>query len=206
MILCDKIISIHFYIYQKMASLKKIALLLHLLIINSILFAQETTSTPSAQKPPSKNKFSTDRIFIGGDIGLQFGTNTFIQIAPLIGYHLTDEFSAGISTKYIYYSIKDTYYNKSYSTNIYGGGIFTRYNILDDVFLHAEYEGLSMEVPYTPYQNRRRIVSGLFIGGGYRQWFGQNSSLNLMLLYNVIEDKYSPYQNPIIRIGFDIGL
>ncbi len=185
--------------------MKKIALLAHLFFINSILFAQETVPT-AYSPPPANKKFSIDRIFIGGDIGLQFGTNTFIQIAPLIGYHITDEFSAGITTKYIYYSIKDTYYNKSYSTNIYGGGIFTRYNILDDVFLHAEYEGLSMEVPYTPYQNRRRIVSGLFVGGGYRQWFGQNSSLNLMLLYNVIEDKYSPYQNPIIRIGFDIGL
>lgn len=169
-------------------------------------FSQDSTlATPSSQNNTGKKSPSLDRFFTGGDLGVQFGTQTYILIAPLLGYRITDDFSAGLAGKYIYYNTGDRYSNYSYKTNIYGGGFFLRYNIFDDFFLHGEFESLSMEVPYTPYQTRRRLVSGLFLGGGYRQWLGNYSSLNLMLLYNVAEEKYSPYQNPIIRIGFDIG-
>jgi hypothetical protein len=165
-----------------------------------------TTAPPLRTRSTEKQSFDWDKVYTGGDFGLQFGTNTFVQVAPLIGYHITDELSAGLTAKYIYYSINDPSINYNFHSNIYGGGFFTRYNILEDVFLHAEYETLSREVPFTPYENRRRLVSGCFLGGGYRQWIGEYSSINLMLLYDVIEDQYSPYQNPIIRVGFDFGL
>ena len=73
-------------------------------------------------------------------------------------------------------------------------------------FLHGEYEALSLEVPVSPYEMNRRIVSALFLGGGYRQFFGSYSSMNIMILFDAIQDQYSPYQNPIFRIGFDFGL
>lgn len=165
------------------------------------------TSSPSNFQNENSNKSSfTDRLFTGGDVSLQFGNQTYIQIAPLLGYRVTDQFSAGITGKYIYYSYTDSYSAYKYKTNIYGGGVFMRYNVTQELFLHSEYEGLSIEVPFSVYQLKRRIVSALFLGGGYRQFIGESSSLNLMLLYDVIGDQYSPYQNPIIRIGFDFGL
>ncbi len=163
------------------------------------------TSYPNSKKPTKTSPFA-DRLFTGGDIGMQFGSQTFIEVAPILGYRATPELSVGISTKYIYYKVNDVYSNYHYETNTYGGGLFMRYNILEEVFLHGEYEGLSMEVPLSPYETNRRIVSGLFLGGGYRQFIGEYSSLNIMLLFDVIEDQYSPYQNPILRIGFDFGL
>ena len=194
--------------------MKKVILLSSFFISCLSLIAQDPTSIPSADPTPrsseprspksSASVASENRIFTGGDFGMQFGSQTYIQIAPLIGYRLTEDFSAGITGKYIYYNLKNSNYN--YKTNIYGGGIFTRYNILEEIFLHAEFEALSLEVPTSVYEINRRIVSGLFLGAGYRQFIGEFSSLNLMILFDVIEDKYSPYQNPQIRIGFDFGL
>jgi len=161
------------------------------------------TTMPSQKKRTDASPFS-DRLFTGGDIGMQFGSQTYIQVAPLLGYRANRELSFGVTGKYIYY--KDNYVPNGYETNTYGGGIFTRYDIMEEVFLHGEYEALSMEVPYSAYEMHRRIVSGLFLGGGYRQFFGNYSSMNLMILWDFIGDLYSPYVNPIFRIGFDVGL
>ncbi|MBK9045856.1 MAG: hypothetical protein IPL74_03855 [Bacteroidetes bacterium] len=45
----------------------------------------------------------------------------------------------------------------------------------------------------------------MLVGGGYAQEIGANASLVLMLLWNLTEEQYSPYQNPIIRIGINAG-
>ena len=180
------------------------------------LQAQDPAPEPSPEPTPRENEPQArsnsrssafeNRFFTGGDFGLQFGSQTYIQIAPMVGYRVTEQFSTGVTAKYIYYSIKDDNAGFDYKTNIYGGGIFTRYNVLEEIFLHAEFEALSMEVPISVYEINRRIVSGLFLGAGYRQFIGDYSSLNLMILFDVIEDKYSPYTNPQIRIGIDFGL
>lgn len=197
----------------------KKALLLSIFFISSLnLIAQDPSTDPGTgtepaprttypnSKNPANTSHFTDRLFTGGDIGMQFGSQTYVQIAPLLGYRATPDFSLGITAKYIYYNINDNYSNYHYETNTYGGGLFMRYNVMEAVFLHAEYEALSLEVPVSPYEMNRRIVSGLFLGGGYRQFFGSYSSMNIMILFDVIEDQYSPYQNPILRIGFDFGL
>jgi hypothetical protein len=51
---------------------------------------------------------------------------------------------------------------------------------------------------------RDNIVSVL-AGGGYAQPIGERSALVMMLLWNFTEDQYSPYENPIFRIGFNAG-
>lgn len=203
--------SIDLYIYKKKHV--KNSFLLSVFFISCLTIQAQDPSqepTPRESEPPARSSSGSggfgNRFFTGGDFGLQFGSSTYIQIAPLLGYRITEQFSAGITGKYIYYSLKDDYAGFDYKTNIYGGGLFTRYNVLEELFLHAEFEALSMEVPLSVYETNRRIVSGLFLGAGYRQFIGDHSSLNLMLLFDVIEDKYSPYTNPQIRIGFDFGL
>lgn len=89
---------------------------------------------------------------------------TYIQIAPLLGYRITEQFSAGITGKYIYYSLKDDYAGFDYKTNIYGRRIIHSVTTSQELFLHAEFEALSMEVPLSVYETNRRIVSGLFTG------------------------------------------
>ncbi len=168
--------------------------------------AQDIPSRNQAHINPPKENF-WDRVYTGGGIGLQFGSQTFVNISPLIGYRLTEKFSMGVSATYLYYRYKDYNPAYSYSSNTYGGSVFSRYLIFENLFAHVEYELLRLEVR----DNVSRLlgskdVTSVLVGGGYRQMLGDRSSINLMLLYNLNETTYSPYQNPIIRISFGIGI
>ncbi len=145
------------------------------------------------------------RVFFGGNLGLQLGTITSIEVSPLMGYRLTERWIAGVGITYMYY--EDKRYSPTYSTNIYGGRLFTRYYLFGDFFAHAEYELLSYEqMTYLSWEKTRRNVSSYLIGGGYRQWLGASAAVNLMVLFNLNDTEYSVYNNPIFRIGFEFGL
>ena len=149
---------------------------------------------PLEQKlPPPK---LTDHLFWGGEIGLQFGTITFINISPLIGYKITKYLSIGAGPKYLYYKYKDP--ALVYTTSMYGGRVFTRYNITQTIFAHAEYEVLNLET----YFKQRQNVESIFIGGGFRQRIGEKAYLAVYGLWNIRQSIYSPYTNPLIRMEF----
>jgi hypothetical protein len=159
-------------------------------------------------QPPQEGERFWDKVFFGGNFGLQFGDQTVVDVNPLVGYRLTEKLSVGFTVTYVYYRFKDPYnYFPSYSSNIYGGSLFTRYFLLENIFAHVEGEMLNLEVPnYFLNRYERENVFGFYVGGGYRQPLGDRSSLNILLLYNLNEDRNSPYQNPIIRIGFGFGI
>ncbi|MBK6837470.1 MAG: hypothetical protein IPG90_03610 [Bacteroidetes bacterium] len=182
--------------------MKKInfSLVLLCIFMNTLANAQESPPPTPMAGPPEKSSFWSN-VFTGGNLGLQFGSQTIVELAPILGYKFSDNFAAGVGIKYLYY--KDNYYH--YSTDIYGGSVFVRRMILENLFAHAEVEVLNMEVPGL-YKLVRRDVTSVFLGGGYRQMIGESSSINILLLYNVNESRYSPYRNPVVRIGFGIGI
>ncbi len=159
----------------------------------------------TANNAISQRSFGS-RVFVGGNLGLQFGNPTLIDISPLIGYRLTEEVDAGVSLTYKYYSGSYNYSTgkQEFNTNIFGGGIFSRYNFTEYLFAHGEIEYLNfdMEDNYNGIIENRNIgVTSIFVGGGIKQSFA-----TIMLLYNLNETVNSPYTNPIIRIGFTFGL
>ena len=164
----------------------------------SVSEAQDSTMLPK-HKP--KNKFK-DKIFTGGNLGFQFGKETFAEISPLIGYKFTDKIAAGIGVTYQYYHYTDRYYD--IKTNVYGGRVFGRYMVTQNLFAHVEYEYLNLEA--FDFQRRRVDVNSVLAGAGYIQHIGPNSSVVAMILYNFTESVYTPYSNPIIRIGFNLGI
>jgi len=149
---------------------------------------------------------SRSRIFTGGNLGLQFGTITFVDISPLVGYWFTDQLAGGIGATYMYY--KDDRYSPSYKTDVYGGRVFGRYYPIDFLFGHAEYEILSYKaIAYNfPYTSERINSTNILVGGGYEQQLGEYSTFSIMVLWNLNDKPNSIYTNPIIRAGFNIGL
>ncbi len=153
-----------------------------------------------------KNPFK-DKLYTGGGLGLQIGDYTLIQVSPILGYNITENLSVGIGATYQYTKYRQ--YNYDFVSNMYGGSIFGRYIIWRSIFAYAEDELLNIE--YREQVNniiykKRTNVNSLFVGGGVRQLVGENSAMVLMLLWNLNETPYTPYNNPIIRIGFEIGL
>jgi hypothetical protein len=143
----------------------------------------------------------SERIYFGGNFGIQFGTVTLINVSPAVGYRITNRFSAGPGITYMYY--RENFAGFVYQTSIYGGRLFARYDILENVFLHSEYEILNLD----RFDLKERInVTNILVGGGYRQHLGGRTYLHLLSLWNINDSVDSPYQNPIIRMGVNIGL
>lgn len=188
-----------------------------ILVLSSFCsFAQEDQQNPPSNYLNNNDSHPStplrDRFFFGGNLGLQFGSATYIDISPLVGYKITPKLHAGVGVTYIYYKVKDTYYNYAYETSIYGGRVFGRYYILDNLFAHTEVEVLNMEVPEAnivsgtnSYDYVRTNITSVMVGGGYAQPIGSNAAITLMVLWNLTEQQYSPYTNPIFRVGFSLG-
>ena len=166
--------------------------------------SQDDNFSSTVSNKKWKDNFQ-NRIFYGGNLGLQFGTVTMIDISPMIGYKLTDKLTPGIGFTYQYMNDRD--YSDS-KFNIYGGRIFLRYYFFEKYFSHAEYEHLSYR---TDNYNSRGIeeqigVDNILIGGGLRERVSDHIWINLTVLWNINESVYSLYSNPIIRGGFLFNL
>jgi hypothetical protein len=177
-----------------------------LVSLTIILFLQSAQAQIEEGNVETKSDFKS-HLFFGGGFGLQFGSVTLIELSPLVGYKITPKLGIGLSTTYKYYSYNNSYYTSSrLENNVYGGSIFARYMILENIFAHAEYESLFYNIKVSGYATERKQFNSVLVGGGYRQQVGENSAMNLMVLWNLNDTQDSPYTNPVIRIGFTIGM
>lgn len=178
-----------------------VLLILMGLLTNKTAFCQyyggENTTKPSF----------ASHLFFGGGLGLQFGSMTLIEVSPLVGYKVTPKFSIGISPTYKYYHYND-YYGPSmdFKTNVFGGSIFSRYVIWENLFAHVEFETLAYNTEVPGYPVTREQYNSFFVGGGYNQPIGGNSAMYILALWNLNDTPDSPYVNPVIRVGFSVGL
>lgn len=133
-----------------------------------------------------------ERSYVGGDVGLNFyNRNSYLNISPFYGYYLTNNLSAGAGLKYQFYSN-----GTGFRDHMYGGSLFSRYDIGQRFFLHAEIETVNTVNRFDPfagnYGERLWIPMGL-LGAGYKYGLG-NSFAQILLLYDVIDNRNSPYR------------
>ena len=170
-------------------------------------------ATGYSQKVKGDTPPLRERIFFGGDFGLQFGTITNIDIAPIVGLWVLPRVAVAAGPEYTYYAIKNIG-----STSIYGGRVYTQLVLIQDInniipagihlglFLHAEDEIQSLEsdTPFwvnTGVDSERFNVNALLVGGGISQPMGRRGALNIIALW-ALNDPYGLYSSPEIRISF----
>ena len=167
------------------------------------LFTFHTSRAQEEKKGTIKKLPFGERIFYGGNFGLQFGNYTLVDVSPMIGYRITSRLDAGIGGTYKYYSYKTYSGGSRLQANIFGGNTFTRFFVFRDVFAYGEYEYLYYKVKdINPYSVD---YTSLLVGAGYRQPVSERSYMYIMLLWNLNDTPDSPYSNPVIRVGFSIG-
>ncbi len=178
---------------------------------------QNTTKTSTTKKEQTgqvervsnvsqKAKNTGSRFFFGGGLGGGYSTySSYIQITPIIGYSVTRQFQVGSRLTYMHQWYKD-YQNIKYNYNIYGGSLFLRYIFWKFLYAQAEYEILSVPDYYSIDQNANRTVNSLFAGLGFMQPVSGKAFFTVSVMYNFLEDRYTPYSNPLIRVGFGVGL
>jgi len=187
--------------------MKKTALLLLLAAAGVSIMAQEETGGRMG------------KFFLIPEIWLSFGSSTYIDISPMVGYHVLDRLVVGIGPHYIYQSYRmDPNMNYDNSTHSYGLKGFARFslithaeeflpiNLFSELFVHFEYEGLSLEESYyvPPYTGEGRyIYRGMLLGGGLSQRVGMYNSVSFTVLWDINQMTVSPYSNPVFRVGFN---
>ncbi len=185
-----------------------------LLLFASTALAQDYAverAQPAAAPPPAQPDHDArplrDRIWFGGGVSLMFGTVTNLGIAPMVGYKIDQKgkWSAGLGGNYYYFS--DNRYNPAYESSTYGWSLFSRYRVIPQAYLHAEYNAQNY-LMYSPYADvsQREWVPFLLVGGGYAQPVGGHSYMTFQVLWDVIQDIRSPYgSQPFFTAGVGVG-
>lgn len=147
------------------------------------------------------------RIFYGGDIGLSFGTMTYVSINPIVGYRVTNRLSAGVGVNYTF--AKSHYYN--YRGSMYGGNVFASFTVIKNlgevlsfyqgsgILLYGEYNIMNISSYYDFPGTSIKYIASPMAGVAFQSPIGSRSYLLIMILFNFNESSISPYSNPIIK-------
>jgi hypothetical protein len=195
----------------------KLVLVFLLLSLNLHLLAQyeypeEQDSTAVKHK---KGKYANSKIFLGGNFGLWFGSVTSIELSPIVGYMISPRLAAGGGPIYMYYKENDL------GTNRYGGRVFGQFTLLKDlskkininigdIFIYAENDYLNIDPLYYDIntgvyfflKDNRKWIDFSLIGFGMKYSLGQKAGVSISFLWDITQNAYFAYQNPVIRLGF----
>jgi hypothetical protein len=185
-----------------------------LLVCNSAFAQNEDADSYVQFNDPSKkvsqeNKKDNidfkERLRYGGSFGAFFGSQTYIELSPKVGYKVNNRLVAGLGLNYIYFSFKD--YGQKFVTHIYGPTIFAQYGLVSGLFAYGEYNAYNIASynPLPPYNTERVWIGSAPVGLGYYSG-GQIGGVYIAVLYDLINNPASPYYNgsvPILlRVGF----
>ncbi|MGD0582219.1 MAG: hypothetical protein ABR974_04650 [Bacteroidales bacterium] len=179
----------------------------------AIFFSTEGFSqTITEEKPPIK-----ERLFFGGNIALQVGSATDIEILPVVGFWVLPRLAIAAGPGFRYYSgIINAYSNEKISTSIYSFRSYAQFVPIRDIdkliplgvhtsiLLQLEYEAMNLDSydwQYVTLEPHRFWVSSIMAGPGISQQMGRRSSLNIVILWSLHDTGYEIYNSPVIRIG-----
>jgi hypothetical protein len=176
----------------------------------------ELTSSPTepqkSQKTPNQKKDVMPfikKFYLGGTFGASFGDYTSITIAPTIGYSIKPSLQTGLKLYYTYskQTISILTQNNEYEHHTYGFGTFLRWYPLKDLYLHVAPELINYQINES--DNTGSVVEAkewvpfFWAGAGYRKMIGKRTWVSTHVLFDLLQDKNSPFKQwePNIVIG-----
>ncbi len=144
---------------------------------------------------------SNGRVFYGGGVSASFGTVDYVELSPMVGMHLDERTSVGLTLLYRYRND-----DRVGSSDDYGASLFARYRITPAFYLEGDYEYLDHEYR-TATSSERRQYHSFLAGGGMSTPLGANTAMYMSVLYNFsYEEDDSPYGDPwVVRFGISVG-
>ena len=162
------------------------------------------TQAPVAVPPTSQPRRKLrDKMYFGGSVTVSFGDVTRIGVYPMIAWKFTPKLSVGAEIGYEWLKYDDI----DQSANNYGWSVFSRYRIIPQLFAHAEYQMVNYEIFTSPTTSDREWIPYLLFGGGLASRIGPNTWGYIEVLFDVLNDEHSPYDEgePIISAGVGVG-
>lgn len=198
----------------------KRVVLVFILCCTFSLFAEAQYVRPDNERPAQPTQTQQqqpynfmDHTSIGGNLSLQFGSITYIVLAPLFNYRFKNYAEIGAGPFYQYYSEQDQY--GTFTSSIYGGravGMVFLPGSLSRFFIEGEYDVLNVPDFQTYLPNVRTSIGIPLVGAGFRQMAGEKTFFTLALLFDLSNSPLSPYYiapntyAPEISAGIDVGL
>lgn len=148
---------------------------------------------------------NANRWTFGGGIGVGFGSNNafYLQASPRVGYRLTDDLEGGVVGSVSWQT------SDFYRSTMFGVGPFINYYFARSFYVSANYQHYFINYKDKFYDFKTNTDEGaLYLGGGYMQRIGNNSFMQLGLMYNVLwKENSSIFSSGLIpNIGFVVGL
>jgi hypothetical protein len=191
--------------------MKKLLLALTLFIVPTIWGQYDMEEAKKEDDKEGINWFQLkQKIYVGGELGLSFGGgSSFISAAPIVGYDITERFSAGISGMYQLWRLRD-FAGNTFNFHSYGGGIFARLRPIEVLIMQVE-ANLYNTNDFASGSLDRINVPAVMAGLGYAQPIGGRSYYNIMLMYDFINDPNMPlppfFLEPLhLRLGITLYL
>jgi len=182
-----------------------------------------SSGKPGYKKQMKKKKkgYDPDKLIIGGGITFNFGDGFLAAgLSPIVGYRITDHFSAGVGAGYLYSQYRDPGISSklfTYREHIVYPSLWTRYFVYKNLFVSAigEYDLIFQKAPGYDNMGNLTTLSAtfnntcIFLGGGYKFPLGGRVSMLLDVQYDVLQGKNSPYPMgfpTLVHFGFVAGL
>ncbi|MDY7393823.1 hypothetical protein UMM65_01080 [Aureibaculum sp. 2210JD6-5] len=138
-----------------------------------------------------------DNVQFGGGLGLSFSNNyTTIAIAPSAVYNFNQYFAAGPGLSYLYAKNRDL----NLKSNVFGAGLITLFNPIQNLQLSAEYEHLFVNQKQG-FDKFSFDYPALYAGLAYRVG-NFSAGLRYDILYNADKTIYASAFSPIFRFYF----
>lgn len=167
-----------------------------LLMLSGSAFSQVSVGTTEQ----NNNKWT-----FGGGIGVGFGSQSsfYLQASPRVGYRLTDDLEGGVIGSVSWQT------SDYYRSTMFGVGPFLNYYIARTFYLSANYQHyfINYKDKYYDYKMNEE-EDALYLGGGCMQRIGNNSFMQIGVMYNVLwKENSSIFSSGLVpNIGFVIGL
>jgi hypothetical protein len=161
----------------------------------------DSTAKEAPAAPPAQGN-----VFYGGTIGLSFGSYFRVSLQPLVGYNFNKMFSGGLKLGYEY--IQDSRSDPTVTWNNYGASVFGRLRFIPQAYLHAEFAYANYGAKTANHETERIWVPFIYLGAGYYHSLSRSTALFVEVLFDVLQDKNSPYEpwQPMISFGVVAGL
>ena len=172
---------------------------------------EDTTGTDDYYENWNEASFK-QRLVVGGSLLPAYSNGWYLDVAPLIGYRLTNSTIAGVGLNYFYRNIRNQYSNvRKRVVNTYGGRAFVIQYFLPNVFgqIETDYSFLRYH-ERDPFDNviyeEFAKAPGFLVGGGYQEgndYFSYTVTVMYDLLLNANSTRNSPW---VFRGGILISL
>ena len=162
---------------------------------------EPVTPPPAPAPAPTQKAAIENPVYYGGAVGFSFWNDYWrISLEPYAARKLNPKLSVGGKVRYEY--LNDSRGLVDYDSHNFGASVFSNFRVTQQFYGHGEFAYMSYDYP-----GGRELVPFLLLGGGISQMIRPNVWSTVEVLWDVINDKNSPYDSgePQITVGVGVG-